>query len=276
MGSHLSSRSNICSYFRNKSLKFFRLWIIWLVIYLPLDIMWGHQCNVSPNWIVAWAYHALTTGEGSRSWPLWFIFSMSIGCFLLSFACSRKRILPGTILVFSMATILYVQAYIHSSTNIQQTTHGLWVLNHLSISSTIAERIFSGAIFIPAGIIISRIKYDNSATLKILTFAIILVMIGCIMEHDNVLLNALPRGIGITLIGICLPQIKIQTKSIRQQSMWIYYTHMYCLGFLAFLNVVYHPALYFTLAIILSIIIGFVLTTLTKVKNFRFLRVLIS
>jgi len=98
------------------------------------------------------------------------------------------------------------------------------------------------------------------------------------MGYHDIALAILPRSIGVVLIAVLLPQVKINSSSLRQQSMWIYYSHMYCLVVLMFLmiHLQFPVAIYDSAAFILSMTAGWVLTRISNTVRFKFLRVLIS
>ena len=98
------------------------------------------------------------------------------------------------------------------------------------------------------------------------------------MGYHNITLDILPRSVGLVLIAVLLPQAKFNTYSIRQQSMWIYYAHMYCVIILMYFQIHFHIPIkiYELTAVILSLFVGWVLTKISNTQRFKFLRVLIS
>jgi len=115
MDNHSGESDNSSSYFRDKAVKFIRIWVIWMLNYLPVDMLF-HRPDISLQWIINWAQHAILYGEGTYSWPLWFIFSMIIGCLLLSLA-TLKCMKLGTLIVFALS-----HYYIFSLQPLQQIT----------------------------------------------------------------------------------------------------------------------------------------------------------
>ena len=98
------------------------------------------------------------------------------------------------------------------------------------------------------------------------------------MGYHKITLDILPRSVGLVLIAVLLPQAKINTNSLRQQSMWIYYSHMYCVIILVFLKIHFQieTAIYDIAAVVSSLAVGWILTRISHTRHFKFIRVLIS
>ena len=276
MGKHAEASGNFSKYFKNKSINLIRIWIIWLLIYLPLDIF--ECCPVlTIKWIAAWSKHALIYGEGGLSWPLWFIFSMIIGCLLLSVA-TRKRIILGTIVVFILSSALSFFTSMTSPSDL----YGYFGIFGNSPTPPLIDvrliRLLSGPICLSAGIMLSWIRFKQTDKRYVISIAFLLIVTGCIMHCYGIALNILPRSIGLILIAILLPQVKINTRFIRQQSMWIYYCHMYCIILIRDLYVQNHfqTIPYGLTVMIASMAVGWILTKISDTQRFKFLKFLIN
>lgn len=276
MGKHAETSGNFSSYLWNKSVKFIRLWIIWVLIYLPLDMLFKSP-DISMEWMTNWAKHAIIYGEGTWSWPLWFIFSMIIGCLLLSIATS-KRLILGTLLVFTLSSILFIFLTLTSPSDL---SHYIGILGNRTFPPLIDMRLIRmllGPICISTGIMISWLRLKPAIIPFVISFAFLLIVMGCVMAYHNITLDILPRSIGLVLIAVLLPQARLNTSSIRQQSMWIYYAHMYCVIILMFFQIHFRIAIeiYQLTAVILCIVVGWMLTKISNTQRFKFLKVLIS
>lgn len=273
MAKHSTSATKLSSYLRSKSAGFLRLWVLWLLIYLPFDLLWClHEgMTLDGSMVIAWLIHTLIYGMGMWSWPLWFILSLTIACFLLSLV-TRKNIAAGTIAIFITCSVIYVIAY-----NVGSSYSVPWLQPEQSIEiPVIAWRMLAGTVFVSAGIL-TAILLPNNAKMLILTGSgVMLIAIGTMMWYLDIILDRLPRGIGLLLIAISLPQAGIDSRSIRRQSIWIYYSHMYCLGIIGFLQLDNNKLLFMTLSMVLSIATGWAVTRVSDTKRFQFLRKLIQ
>lgn len=273
MAKHSTSSTKLSCYLRNKSAGFLRLWGVWLLIYLPFDLLWciHEDMTLDASMIIAWLIHTLIYGMGIWSWPLWFILSLTIACFLLSLVI-RKNIVVGTLAIFITCSVIYIVA-----DNTGSSYSVPWLQPEQSVDiPVIAWRMLAGTIFVSAGVLTAIMLPDNVNVLVILGSGIILIAIGTIMWHLDIILDRLPRGIGLLLTAISIPQARIDSRSIRQQSIWIYYSHMYCLGIIGFLQLDNNKLLFMTLSMGLSIAAGWALTRISDTKRFQCLRQLIK
>jgi surface polysaccharide O-acyltransferase-like enzyme len=79
---------------RNRSLQLFRLCGYWLLIYLPIAVYCLLVLKGMVWWKAAGSYVAnlFLSGSSAYAWPLWFIYSMAIVCFIYSkwLFCGRE------------------------------------------------------------------------------------------------------------------------------------------------------------------------------------------
>lgn len=272
MGGHAEKGGDFPAYFRKKSLTFLKLWLIWLVIYIPLDVVMELQQDYSVQSFFRWIFKVVSSGEGFWSWPMWYLFSATIGCALISLAC-RRNVLRGVLWLSLTAIALFVVAknltcFVPSSVRLSETM--------ITFIGGRADRFLSGAVFIPAGIILGR-SLPVRPDVRIVSFlSVILIAAGCVMACYGVTLDTLPRSVGLVLLAVVLPQVRFNTMPVRMQSMWIYYIHMYCLGALILFGVEPNHGLFVALGIILSVLTALILYILTLCPRFRFLRTLVS
>lgn len=155
------------------------------------------------------------------------------------------------------------------------------ILGHKITLPTINKgfaRALLGPICVSAGITINWLRLKPTSIRPVIFFAVLLIVTRCIMGYHDIALAILPRSIGVVLIAVLLPQVKINSSSLRQQSMWMYYSHMYCVIILMYFQIHFHIAIeiYELTAVILSLFVGWILTKISDIKRFNFLRVLIS
>lgn len=271
MDSHATSGGGFHAYFCKKTMTFLRLWLIWLAIYIPLDVVMELQQECSINSFFMWIFTVVSSGQGFWSWPMWYLFSSIIGCALIGLLC-RRHVVRGLIWLCLSAAVLYVLAKNLSS--ILPPDCGLNETKILFIGDR-AERFFSGAIFIPAGILLNRVWREESESWLQSLIAVILIAVGILMACYGITLDILPRSIGLVLLAISLPQVRFSTMAIRQQSMWIYYIHMYCIGTLLLLGMNPHSDRIFIFGLTLSMLAGYILYALSRHPRFSFLRALV-
>ncbi len=272
MGWHARADGDFSTYFRHKCLLFFRLWIIWLVIYIPLDIVTELQGDYSLNSITRWILLTIGAGQGFCSWPLWYLFSSFIGCFIVSILCRKRQVL-GAVIIFISAAVVFV--FVNKFSDILFGLFDIESKTYEYYFVFAAGRYLVGSIYISAGILLSYLPFDKFSDWALCAAATVLITIGCLMADYNIMLNELPRSIGVVVLAICLPQIKIDTLQIRQQSMWIYFIHMYWIGCLQLLKLESQHVLFALLSYTLSIVSGYVLSKLVRHRHFTFLRKLI-
>lgn len=273
MAKRATCAKEFSSYLLNKSAVFLRLWILWLLIYLPFDLLWYRHLGIALDgkFAFSWLIHALLYGMGHWSFPFWFIFSQTMACFLLSLA-TRKNIYIGIIITFILCSVIYIVA---DSIGKSYPLPGLFTWSEIDIP-VMAWCMLAGTIFVSAGILAERLIRGNDNVLIIIGIGFAFIAIGTLMWHYDIILDTLLRVSGVVLIAVALPQIKIDTQSIQQQSIWIYYAHMYCLGIIGFLQLDNNKLLFMTLSMGLSIAAGWALTRISDTKRFQCLRQLIK
>lgn len=73
------------TYLRKRSLHIFRIWCVWLLIYLPLTV-WGNLHSNAPVSEIVRNYfeNVVFTGRSLYAQPLWFLYSMAIAFMIWS------------------------------------------------------------------------------------------------------------------------------------------------------------------------------------------------
>lgn len=105
-------------FIRKRSLVLFRIFICWLIVYLPIAI-YSYSTEGTPLFkaITGYLYKAILSGHSMWAWQLWFVYSMAWVFLLFSFVKLSDRNLIILGLLFIITTILNIgfQKYVISS-----------------------------------------------------------------------------------------------------------------------------------------------------------------
>ena len=253
---------------RNRSFKMFKLWVIWILIYLPLEVYNYFITGSSfidnlPNII----HDLFLSGFLGCSWTLWFIYSLAIVFLILSFFKINKKNLYMIWLFFCLLEMsLYTVPYVPFNLN----PDIYWFFNGIVV------RILGGGLSITTGILL----YLQRKCLSMI-MAPVLLTISVVMFYSGVPFNSLFGGIALFIVGMT---IKLRPHPIyhfiRNVSMWTYFMHMYVLYgvrwsislFGCFSQV---PPNYLTVGS-LVVLLACGLSLLQRVKGFRWLGFLVS
>lgn len=193
---------------KNRSLQLFRLYGLWLLIYIPIAVIYYHTQHINIiNAIKNYSLSVIINGESPYSWPLWFIYSMAISCFILSLFKPPKKNLIIAFCIFFIVTLFNSCDY----NNI--------ILKAIKV---ITHRSLAGGVFIVAGMLLQsykiRLGFIGGGNL---------LLISALMKYFDIPIADLVGGIGVFAFALSVPlkPSKIYVQ-LRQLSMWIYYTHM--------------------------------------------------
>lgn len=238
------------AFFRHRSFKLFRIYGYWLLIYLPITIYLTirNHCNIWKS-LKGYVFSVLVDGQSEYAWPLWFIYSMAIVFLIFSFL-RRGKLSIIVLLIFATAIVVewcYLTLHIKEIEYVYRLTY----------------RILGGGLYITAGMFLYRYP----------VFRGIIPTLICVCLSIELFIYYLPfwelfGGFAFTNLAIMiqLPQNKIYLR-MRNLSMWIYFTHMYPIFFIAVtckLNDIYLGIIpMFLLAIGSTLIISFILSEIS-------------
>lgn len=98
---------------REKSLKLIKLFSYWLIVYLPIAVIYYYIERVGAfKAIGSYIMSVLLNGESPYAWPLWFIYSLAITFLILSFIRFSKK---NIIIVFLLFLCVLVYNYYNYS-----------------------------------------------------------------------------------------------------------------------------------------------------------------
>lgn len=203
--------------------KILRMYLIWTLIYTPLEIVHAFSSGTSLiKEILLYFRDMVFVGEHYNSWPLWYLLSTIYGLALIYYVKKKKLSAKG-LLVISIVFMM-ISFGIDSFVSIDNLSGVLFVSQKL-IKLTIGNgRILQGLFFISLGMLLSE---KSNAFLSTLLF--VFGFIG------NCLLDGFIGSIFLTISAVGLfgiiKNIKLSNtaiwKHLREYSTIIYLIHMY-------------------------------------------------
>lgn len=86
-----------------------RLFLIWIMLYLPIDIFcfykWGNLFTIE-RWS-NFLNHLIFYGEGTYSWPMWYLYSLCVGLFLMGVFSKFRYGLQTLLVILLTGNIIY-------------------------------------------------------------------------------------------------------------------------------------------------------------------------
>lgn len=255
-------------FYLSRGFKLLRLWALWMLVYMPLSIAlaWGEVDF--QTFVKSFVITAFLRGESAVAWPLWFVYAMAFYCFAMALT-ARHRIACR---VFAAACV--VLSFIAYLRDIDTSNTLPKALLYLEFCTT---RNFGGAFYILIGALIYKM---SKLCLKPMPGAALIVF-SAVMYFVNAPFWQAAGGAGVAILCLCieLPGSSCW-HSMRVQSMWIFYVHMYVLWSLPHIGL---PAwttesiLSFTVTSFLCCgLLACGLARMERVPAFRFLRYLVK
>lgn len=252
-----------------RSRNLFKIFICWLIIYLPITI-YIYSLRDYPLWkdVLSYLRCVIINGESQYAWPLWFIYSMAIVCFILSKALFRKYSLTV------LTTAFIIVNFLNNSVSLGYISGGN---QFVSLFNTLTSRTLGGGIYIIAGIIIYKYETRLSNYYSVIS----LIIYSIVSYFLNLPFSALSGGVAIFLFSLLLKPHESATYLIlRKLSMWIYYIHM--LVIFPYITIAHHYNhslnLWSTYVIcsIITFIVAIILNWLSSTNRFKWLNALIK
>lgn len=202
-------------YLRNRIIEVFKVFVIWIVIYLPLSIVsLGDDVSIQEK-IFTTAKDIITRGHSHLSWPLWYLYSLII-TFIFIYVLRRRRNAIFILLTFYLVTsfIVYLSAF----------TPNIWIQR----IGFYFENPFGGGL----PIIIGFITCDYPAYFKIYLSIIFLILLSICLFYLEMPYFQVAGGLGLFALSLRI-KLSDRRKALynwaRTVSMWNYYIHMYIL-----------------------------------------------
>lgn len=202
-------------YLQSRSVKLFRIWCLWLLIYLPLAL-WGiaHSTEPLSHKIVNYFKNVLLTGHSLYAQHLWFLYSLAIITYIWSSFIrniARLWILLAFFLVFSFSGWLSQNGLIPGNEYFNSLT--TWVVGG------------GPAIIVGALLYCYKEKFDQIGSIFLI---LLCIMISLTFYNLEFPFWPVFGGMALFMISYRLrPNHQLRYLMIRKESMWIYYLHMY-------------------------------------------------
>jgi hypothetical protein len=240
--------------FLARSKQMCRLYISWLIVYLPIAIYVAVINDAV--WYKAIPYYisqVLFYGQSAYAWPLWYIYSMSIVCYLIYkffYKSRRLRVI--------LSTIFFVAALIASFKSIPN-------LPVIGFPNTLCSRSLGGGYLILSGMYLYKYKH----LMVKLRWALFSLIVSVILFSLSLPFSPLFGGIAIFIFAMLIPlKGNPLTNIMRKQSMWIYYLHMYfvftCFEIFRYLSEPLHVVKAFVIASIVTFLSTRIIVGLTN------------
>jgi hypothetical protein len=257
-----------------RALILFRLWGKWILIYLPIAVYFYWIIKSAPCMVAIKNYvcHILLCGDTvGYGWHLWFIYSMGVIHIVYMALLYRYRWSCFMLLLFFAALHLIYYLWFDSITDSRVSF----------LVEAIIKRTFGGGLYITSGLYLYRLAQYLGNKCKLIIAGISSLSVCYILNTLNQPFAALAGGSGLFLFAMSLPLKSSEfTLRLRNQSMWIYYIHMY----FVFL---YHEACRhsvchfyslncFLFAAILSLIVSYIAVKLQEKPAFSWLEELVK
>ena len=204
-------------------IRFVKLYVLWSVVYMPLDIIYSVKNGVDGlQWVKSYLQYLFFIGEHYNSWMLWYLLAPIYAILFLMILCkinaSKKGILVACILVLALSCTLDIL-----STN--QLPGKLRIVNKILTRTCYNGRVFEGCFYIPIGIFLS----DKISCAKIngLLFATGLIsnfFFGGTIEKISLMICAF--GL-FGLVKNCELEDRKIHSVFRRMSTIVYFIHMY-------------------------------------------------
>lgn len=256
-------------FLRERTYKIFRLFGLWVLIYLPLSCV-GYVLKGTPLFKIPFLmiYSIIVNGEILYAWALWFLYSLGLNTFAISIIKRRPQF---KIWYFIIVGIFYVLYSIVDRYDLSDT-----VPYYQLLLKVLPLRAIAGGAYLIMGFL----TYKYLDIIGNLTVAFASLIVSFLIRYLDLPFSEIIGGISIFLIAYKLP-VYDKSKlclSLRTQSMWIYYLHMYVVFFMFKLPEFLHRKIEFSLSFVATLmiiaIIAALLTRLQARKKFAFLGVL--
>lgn len=214
-------------YIKKYLFKIIKLYLIWTLIYLPMAIYYfikeGKGIMVS---VLSYVRGFIFVGQQYNSWPLWYLLSTIYALILLIILIKILHLKHKKIAIVGSA-IFIVSIAITCLTEYKGDVTGIlyWIKKIVSYSIG-SGRIFTGAFYIPIGIVLSKKELSSITAWMMLILGYILNVIIDNTAISTILVAMSSIGLFLIVKKICLPDAPIYYL-VRKVSTIIYFIHMY-------------------------------------------------
>lgn len=200
----------------HRALKVIKIWACWSLLYLPLTI-WGTGIADSEDAISdisSFMQDLLLSGHVEYSQPLWFLYSMA--AVLLIWAFCDKLVMGIPFGLFAILAAMLHCGFFDKSEVLQKIA--IWILG--------------GGLPVFGGALLRKLLFRRCIqSISMFQIVIMLLIASILVKWQAWPYWTLLGGIGLLLLGLLLSRIiNNNLLALRQQSMWIYYLHMWIIA----------------------------------------------
>lgn len=261
-------------------------YLFWMLLYLPLSVLvaWYNSKSMLHD-IAVYIRGFLFVGETYYSWPLWYLLALVIAVLLVRIL-RKWRVSLFAICMIGM--VLNGLAWLYDNADRASfvgVAHYLDLIYKLVFTTT-RNGFFVGLACVSLGMMAAHLKNKLHQL-----FPVMLIVASFLLYKFKWPFSVVLGGWGIMLLSICnfYPPCNILNqnglcerrtssvcKYLRNQSVWIYFTHMYILVFLKYTFHIKCLSVYelWLVAILLTIGFSTLLIALSKTERFRWLKYL--
>ena len=204
-------------YLRKRTKKVLKLFVYWIIIYLPVSIYFYARNGYSILYDISrYIGQLLVLGESKYAYPLWYLYSLSIVLFIYSVAVRWKNVENKLWVLY--ASIIFINWI--SASDIIGSDIGAKILSILSLCTS---RTLGGGVYVMTGVILAKTNFSHKRMLCIASICGSVVLFYC-----NLPFWELCGGLALFLSACEISSISSRIANrLRVLSMWIYYLHMY-------------------------------------------------
>lgn len=238
------------------------LWLRWLILYLFLiPVYYSDKGWTMLETVKSCVMDLVFSGSPAYAWPLWFLYSMTIGLVLIGWAYGSKKRMR---LLVAAVTLLILAVWGYSHGHVAALAR-IYTVAHFSLLASVP---------ILCGMLLYRLdlrgRLSVAATVGLLVIAVVMTVF--YLPFDN-----LVGGIAFCMLALKLPHMsRMPYRLLRTWSMWLYFSHMICL--LAWRRIAYFfsidlPDVGLLLGgLTLSLVVSWLFATLQDSPRFAFLK----
>ena len=222
------SRDNSISIIWRHTVKTIKMYAIWSLIYLPLAIYKYIESQESLiRGCLLYVRGFFFIGEHYNSWMLWYLLSTIYACCFI-ILCLKMHFSDRAILIIGTCITIFgacITLFVSSDSQLPNLLNIIKLLIKCTIND---GRILTGMFYIPCGMMLSRIEFNLSKSMRIILFVVVSVL-ATVFQSNLVfsLLIMLDSVIFFETVK-CIKFIPSHVYPyLRYMSKIIYFTHMY-------------------------------------------------
>ncbi|MCH5347151.1 MAG: acyltransferase family protein [Muribaculaceae bacterium] len=266
--SRLESAEARRTFLLKRSVHLFKIFILWLIIYLPWSIyyyMYDYEEHSIISFAIVYIKRIVYYGESYYAWPLWYIYSYAFVCLLMGLTMKWRLRIP---LLATLFIVAYIAVYLYDN----QISLGMEKI--ITNTRLLLGRTLGGGLYMLMGAGLYQL-YCRGA--KLGRYILPALALSIILFYFTLPFGELLGGLAFVIIGLF---ISLQPSSLwlelRWQSMWMYYTHMYVIMIVYVIYPTMMPVAIIAAVYAGSILLSYCLNRLQNTPGFNKLGLLIK